>query len=229
MHKRWSWWGAWAVGLIISTGAQASKIQDPLGLLARIDAHFASRSLSDAYRAGDQSAVRPLNWDCFSQCFDFLSLRLCAPFCRKSWEPGQPDIIDQVTEAGASGATTVRGADGTTETQSLETFLADGRSLVRSVLRSLEVIVDLKGDVGLTSLKEVDFEMTNQASAPSFDLRGELIEDGKGGKIFFQIVLAKKAPAVAEILFLNLAATPQNLENQEAVKLFRVRSFSQSR
>lgn len=226
MEMGWGWWGTTAIGALLSVTAAAAPILDPHGLLAQIDAAYGSRTFADAYQKGDQATVRQLNWDCFSFCTDFFGLRICPPFCRQSWEPGQPDHLDEVVDATAQEATVVR-ADGTTEPLSEENFRADGRHSLRSVLRSLDVILSLKGEVKPTSLKEVEFPMTDQAPVPAFNLRGEFLES-EGGKLFFEVVLAKQAPAIAEILFVNLAATPQNLDNQEAVKLFRVRSFQRT-
>lgn len=213
---------------VLNMAAQAATpIEDPQGLLARIENTRAPRSFADAFRVGDEATVRILNRSCFSLCTDFFGLRICAPICREPWEPGQPDLVKRVSEVTSTEATSVF-SDGTTEVVEASTFLADRGSQLRKSIRELDQLISLSGVAKLVSLKEVDFALADQSTVPAYDLRGEFWES-EGGVVYFHYIVGKQVPGVAEILSLSLGATAENLDNGEASKIFKVRAIRGAR
>lgn len=217
------------LGLVftLNEGAHAATIEDPQGLLARIENTRAPRSFAQAFCVGDEATVRILNRSCFSMCTDFFGLRICAPICWEPWEPGHLDLVKRVTEVTSTEATSVF-SDGTTETVESSTFLADGGSQLRQSIRELDQLVSLTGVAKLVSLNDVDFALADGSTVPAYDLRGEFWES-EGGVVYFHYIVGKRVPGVAEILYLALGATADNLDNGEATKIFRVREIRGAR
>lgn len=216
------------LALLIGMGIQtvrAAEIEDPQGLLARIENSRQPRSFEESYRLGDEAVVRILNKECAGFCGYIGPMRVCMPLCRQGWSSSWPDLTKTIAETTPEQATAVY-SDGTVENFEAAEFTAGHGGYLRKTLRDLDQTMGLASVVRLSRLAEIDFVLVpGEPPVPAFDLRGEMVEfEAERGSLHFRVVVGKNVPGVAEILHLSFSSVSSGLDSG-ATKLFQVRSI----